>query len=91
MRQRAARHAIDNHKFEKVEVGDFLPNENASFDVVVFTEILEYITFNPVAFWRRLYELLRIGGMVYITTPNALTLGRFCMPSSALRHSAALV
>jgi 2-polyprenyl-6-hydroxyphenyl methylase/3-demethylubiquinone-9 3-methyltransferase len=43
------------------------------FDVVVFTEILEHITFTPVLFWRRIYKLLKVGGSIYLTTPNALT------------------
>jgi 2-polyprenyl-6-hydroxyphenyl methylase/3-demethylubiquinone-9 3-methyltransferase len=47
---------------------DALP-EN-SFDVVLFAEILEHITFNPVAMWRSIYRLLRPGGRIIVTTPN---------------------
>jgi 2-polyprenyl-3-methyl-5-hydroxy-6-metoxy-1,4-benzoquinol methylase len=43
--------------------------ENA-FDVILFTEILEHITFNPVAMWKSLYRLLSPGGRIVITTPN---------------------
>ena len=42
--------------------------------MVVFCEILEHITFNPVRFWRRVYDLLRPGGFIYLTTPNSLRL-----------------
>jgi 2-polyprenyl-3-methyl-5-hydroxy-6-metoxy-1,4-benzoquinol methylase len=41
-----------------------------SFDLVVFTEILEHITFNPIKMWRALYRLLDVGGKIILTTPN---------------------
>jgi len=41
-----------------------------SFDVIVFGEILEHITFNPVALWREMYRLLSEGGRIVVTTPN---------------------
>lgn len=47
---------------------DGLPQD--SFDVILFTEILEHITFNPVKMWSVLYRLLRPGGRVIVTTPN---------------------
>jgi len=45
-----------------------------SLDCVVFCEIIEHITFNPMTFWRAVYDLLKPGGFVYITTPNSLRL-----------------
>ena len=44
------------------------------YDVILFTEILEHITFNPVNFWKNIYRILRNQGIIYITTPNSLTL-----------------
>ena len=41
-----------------------------SFDLVLFTEIIEHIAFNPVAMWREIYRVLRPGGRIVITTPN---------------------
>ena len=32
--------------------------------------MLKHIAFNPVAFWRRVWEQLNTGGMIYVTTPN---------------------
>lgn len=74
MQRRAARLGFENRVIDKLEDGDFLAGEEGGFDVVIFTEILEHITFNPILFWRRVCELLKVGGFVYITTPNSLTL-----------------
>lgn len=43
------------------------------FDGILFTEILEHITFNPVNFWHQIYHLLKDKGKIYISTPNALS------------------
>jgi 2-polyprenyl-3-methyl-5-hydroxy-6-metoxy-1,4-benzoquinol methylase len=40
------------------------------FDLVLFCEIIEHITFNPVAFWTQIHRLLRPGGRIVVTTPN---------------------
>lgn len=72
VRERAARFGVRNHAVDAIELGEFLPGQEGRFDLIVFTEILEHITFNPVRFWRRVYELMSPGGMVYLSTPNAL-------------------
>jgi 2-polyprenyl-6-hydroxyphenyl methylase/3-demethylubiquinone-9 3-methyltransferase len=41
-----------------------------SFDIILFTEILEHITFNPVKMWEALFRLVAIGGKIIVTTPN---------------------
>lgn len=49
---------------------------------------MEHITYNPVFFWRRINELLAPKrGIVYLTTPNSLTLPN-CL--SALKNVVAL-
>lgn len=47
------------------------------YDLVVFTEIMEHITFNPVRFWKTIYDLLVSGGQIYISTPNAFALPNY--------------
>ncbi len=42
----------------------------ASYDLVLFTEIIEHITFNPVAMWQAVRRVLKPGGKVIVTTPN---------------------
>lgn len=44
------------------------------YDVVLFAEILEHITFNPISFWRKIYGIIKEFGYVYISTPNSLNL-----------------
>lgn len=43
---------------------------DASFNVVLFTEIIEHITFNPTRMWREIHRLLAPGGRIIVTTPN---------------------
>jgi len=49
-------------------------NISNKYDVVLFAEILEHITFNPVLFWKMVYEITRENGYLYISTPNSLNL-----------------
>ena len=41
-----------------------------SIDLILFTEIIEHLAFNPIALWRELHRVLSPGGRVVITTPN---------------------
>jgi len=44
--------------------------EDNSFDIILFTEIIEHLTFNPVNFWKQIYRVLAPGGRIIVTTPN---------------------
>ena len=72
VRARAGEFGIRNVAVEALERGDFLPGEDGRYRLIVFTEILEHITFNPVRFWRRVHALLEPGGLVYLSTPNSM-------------------
>lgn len=62
---------IDLLVFEELYSGKaFAGIDESSIDVVFFTEILEHITFNPVAFWKSVYRVLKPGGRIILTTPN---------------------
>jgi 2-polyprenyl-6-hydroxyphenyl methylase/3-demethylubiquinone-9 3-methyltransferase len=41
-----------------------------SIDVVLFCEILEHITFNPVGMWKAIHRVLKGGGRIILTTPS---------------------
>jgi 2-polyprenyl-6-hydroxyphenyl methylase/3-demethylubiquinone-9 3-methyltransferase len=74
--ERAARMGIPLTVVEGAAIaeGGFLEAEVDSFDAVLFCEILEHITFNPIPFWRRIHGLLRPDGIIFLTTPNSLKL-----------------
>jgi SAM-dependent methyltransferase len=56
-----------------VEAGDF-PFEDASFDCVLFCEILEHLLVDPGPAVREMVRVLRPGGRLVVTTPNATRL-----------------
>ena len=49
----------------------------SSVSLVLFTEIIEHITFNPVKMWTAIYRLLGPQGRIVVTTPNYFALGHF--------------
>jgi SAM-dependent methyltransferase len=58
-----------------VETEDF-PYPDASFDVVIFSEIIEHLAINPVRALAEIHRVLRPDGIVIVTTPNHLALMR---------------
>ena len=44
--------------------------EDGSMNIILFTEIIEHITFNPVHFWTEIHRILAPGGRILVTTPN---------------------
>jgi 2-polyprenyl-3-methyl-5-hydroxy-6-metoxy-1,4-benzoquinol methylase len=53
-----------------------------TFDIVLFTEIIEHLTFNPVRMWREIHRVLSPGGRIIVTTPNYYALaGRLWNPA----------
>jgi len=62
---------IEENNLEKLSS---LANEQNQYDLILFTEIFEHITFNPIGFWKRIHTIIKSNGHIYITTPNSLTL-----------------
>jgi 2-polyprenyl-3-methyl-5-hydroxy-6-metoxy-1,4-benzoquinol methylase len=71
----AERHGVIILPFESlaapVELEALSPQ---SFDVILFAEIIEHITFNPVRMWKALYRVLAPGGRIVISTPSVYSL-----------------
>lgn len=67
---------FDIHKVleNQLESIDSLDNLQDNFGLIIFAEILEHITFNPISFWKKIHEAIQVNGIIYISTPNSLTL-----------------
>ena len=59
---------IGNDDLEHPAAFSHLPDD--AFDVILFGEIIEHITFNPIPMWREFHRLLAPGGRIVVTTPN---------------------
>lgn len=77
--QRAKRFGLEQSSvdFDKIADGSFFAGVESAFDIVLLCETMEHITFNPIRFWRRVYDLMLVDGIIYITTPNSLRLLAF--------------
>jgi SAM-dependent methyltransferase len=73
---RASEFAIENRPYDLNEFGKpvRIPYSDSSADVVVCTEVLEHITFNPIALWSEVYRVMRDGALLQLTTPNSFSL-----------------
>lgn len=47
-----------------------LPFSSQTFDLIVFTEVLEHLNFNPIPLIKEFCRILRPGGLIYLATPN---------------------
>jgi len=67
----ASKHNINLFSYQDISTSDaFSHFPDNSFDVILFTEFLEHITFNPVELWKSLYRILSPRGRIIVTTPN---------------------
>jgi len=77
VKRRAKEENIDNQTiYSGLESGKFPFEENEKFDLILFTETLEHLSFQPNKMWEGIFKLLKKDGKVYITTPNSLSLRR---------------
>ena len=52
-----------------------IPAEDENFDCVVMCEVIEHFNFNPLPVLKEINRVLKPGGLLYLTTPNASHLG----------------
>lgn len=74
VKERAEKYALNPIVENDISRLTSFQNTHDKYDLVVFTEILEHITFNPIQFWKLIYQVLKPGGLIYISTPNAFAL-----------------
>ena len=65
---------VHRSKMFNVE-NDAFPFDTDSFDVVLFCEMIEHMTMNPLAALREIHRVLKPGGVLVLTTPNVSRLG----------------
>lgn len=73
---------MDIEALEPIDTFSALPDN--SIDAILFGEIIEHITFNPINMWKGFYRILKPGGHIYITTPNSLHYARLHQKLNAL-------
>jgi SAM-dependent methyltransferase len=70
----------ERHDFDfltvNIELSEY-PYAAESFDTVLFCEVLEHIVVDPFACFPKLFAILKPGGRLVITTPNAVRLINF--------------
>ena len=74
VKERAISHQVFTTIENDLTTLSSIKDNTDEYDVVLFTEILEHITFNPIDFWKHIHRLLKDKGIIYITTPNSLTI-----------------
>lgn len=65
---------INIQSLDRADTFSHLPDD--SVDALLFSEIIEHITFNPINMWKGFYRILKPGGRIYITTPNSMHFAR---------------
>ena len=53
-----------------------MPFDSSSFDAIFFLEVLEHLPYSPAHPFREMHRVLKPGGRLYLTTPNAASLNR---------------
>ena len=63
-----------NFKVNNIETDKFQWDEK--FDIIIFTEVLEHLNFNPKPTLKKIYDLLKVNGRLYLSTPDASQWGK---------------
>ncbi len=74
VKERAAKYDLYPIIENSLETLHSCAEKQDTYNLILFTEILEHITFNPINFWKKIYDVLKNNSIIYITTPNSLTL-----------------
>jgi len=60
-------------EYRRLDLGEGLVDlADDTYDLVLMSEILEHLAFNPLVFWKQIFRVMKNGGKVIITTPNSV-------------------
>ena len=76
IKKRANKLGITNSAYTLNNIGKpvKIPYDDDQFDVIICLEMIEHITFNPASFWKEILRITNNRGVLFIATPNALSL-----------------
>lgn len=74
IQKRMEKYSIEGIAENNLETFGCVDSMPGYFDGILFTEILEHITFNPIIFWNQVYKTIKKDGLIYLTTPNSFAL-----------------
>jgi 2-polyprenyl-6-hydroxyphenyl methylase/3-demethylubiquinone-9 3-methyltransferase len=74
IQERAKKYNIELYSIPYFENGFDNKIKKDSIDIILFTEIIEHITFNPVVFWSEIGQVINKNGIIYLSTPNSMRL-----------------
>lgn len=74
VKEREVKYGVQKIMEDDLENFESMRHHKITYDVIIFAEILEHITFNPIKMWNRIYNLSEDGGLIYLTTPNSMAL-----------------
>jgi SAM-dependent methyltransferase len=55
---------------DRFDIEDVFPYEDSSFDIVIFTEVLEHLSRDPCQTLSEINRITRAGGWLILSTPN---------------------
>lgn len=61
-------HLLPNESLEQPHALAAIADD--TFDLVLMTEVIEHLAFNPVGMWREIHRVMKPGGAIVVTTPN---------------------
>jgi len=64
---------IEENKMKVIKCNienDIINLEDNSFDLAIFTEVFEHLRINPINTLLKIREKIKMGGLLYLTTPN---------------------
>lgn len=71
----ATDHNIPLYAIHDLHKGTFEKEFDSNyFDAILFCEVIEHLSFNPIIMWKELVRILKPGGMIFLSTPNGTSL-----------------